>query len=175
MAKANERPALDLGAGLAAFEADLPRVLRVEGAERLEDLGWSRPSKLSLIVPMHGTHEGKTDRYLLRLGFQAYRTWPPSAQFVNPDTLAYSYPADQHHVPVLTSEECKTHPGYQEHESRPKIQLICCSATQEFYDVLHGVEAHHVWDESNTFLTTIVAIRKAFGSHYGGRFAPNGQ
>jgi hypothetical protein len=173
MAKANVAPTMDPVAGAAAFDEDIPRVLKVLGAESLEALGWRRPNKLSLLVPLKGTHNGVTDEYLLRLGFQAYRTWPPSAQFVNPQSLTYSYPQDQQFVPRLASPECRTHIAY-ERPGHAKIQLICCSATLEFYEVLHSVEAHHVWRETDSFLTTIMAIKRAFGDFYEGRFAPHG-
>lgn len=175
VATANVAPTINLAAGAAALDEDLPRVLRLEEATSLEELGWERPSRLVLLVPMHGSHDGMTDDYLLRLGFQAYRSWPPSAQFVNPETREYNYPQDQHHVPKLTSPECRTHVNYQRQAGSPQIQLVCCSATLEFYDVFHHVEAEHLWSESNTFLTTIVAIRKAFASHYEGRFPKHGQ
>jgi hypothetical protein len=173
VARASERPALDVQAGLVALEQDIPRVLRLLDKTSIEELGWFRPNKLSLLIPMTGVYLGKTDDYVLRLGFQAYRQWPPSAQFVNPQTGAYDHPADQQHIPKLTSGECHTHSAYP----RPgggTMQLICCSATLEFYDVLHNVEERHLWLESYTFLTTIMVIRKAFDTSYQGRFSPNG-
>jgi len=109
MAKANELPTLDVQAGAAALDEDIPRVLRVLGASSIEELGWSRPNKLKLFVPMCGVCQGEKEEYTLRLGFQAYRRWPPSAQFVNPVTLDYAYPQDQHFVPKLTSRVC---PGF---------------------------------------------------------------
>jgi hypothetical protein len=173
MAAAGAAPTLDVLAGAVALDEDIPRVLKLEGVSSLGELGWSRPNRLSLLVPMKGIRAGVTDEYLLRLGFQAYRKWPPSAQFVNPDTQAYAHPQDQHHVPVLTSPECQTHIAYP--KGAGTIQLVCCSATLEFYEVLHSVEQHHLWRETNTFLTTIVAIRKAFASHYQGRFPAHGR
>ena len=170
MARANERPTIDLQAGLAAFEEDLPRVLRVLDAPSIEALGWTRPNAISLLVPMMGTFNQKVDHFTLRLGFQAYRTWPPSALFVNPSTGAYSYPDDQQHVPKLTSPECYTHIGYQRVPTDAKRQLICCSATFEFYDVLHPVDAQFLWRDTNTFLTTLQAIQRAMASFYQGRF-----
>lgn len=175
MAKANEQPTLDVQAGAAALDEDIPRVLRLLRASSLEELGWSRPNRLSLLVPMSGTYQDTKDEYLLRLGFQAYRKWPPSAQFVNPETLAYVYPQDQHFVPKLTSPECHSHVAHQRNPQSNKIQLICCSATLEFYDVLHGVEPQHVWRETDTFFTTITAIQKAFTSFYQGRFPVDGR
>ncbi len=175
MARANEQPTLDIQAGAAAIDEDIPRVLRILGASSLEQLGWSRPNRLSLLVPMVGIHQGIKDEYLLRLGFQAYRKWPPSAQFVNPETLSYVVPQDQHFVPKLTSPECHTHTAYQRTPQGSKAQLICCSATLEFYQELHSVEAHHLWRETDTFFTTLVAIKKALAAHYEGRFPAYGR
>lgn len=170
MARANELPTQDLQAGAAALDEDIPRVLRIMGVSSLEELEWSRPNKLSLLVPMIGTCQGNEDRYILRLGFQAYRKWPPSAQFVNPETKGYVYPDDQRFVPKLTSPECYAHVAYRQTPQASAVQLICCSATLEFYEVLHQVKPEHLWKETDTFLTTIMAIRKALTSYYGGRF-----
>lgn len=175
MAQANELPTQDLQAGAAALDEDIPRVLRIMGALSLDDLGWSRPNKMSLLLPMAGTHQGNEDHYLLRLGFQAYRKWPPSAQFVNPETKGYIYPNDQRFVPKLTSQECYTHVAYRRAPQANPVQLICCSAVLEFYEVLHHVKPEHLWRETDTFLTTIMAIRRALTSFYGGRFSANGQ
>jgi len=174
MASANEQPTADIQAGATALDEDIPRVLSVLEASSLEALGWSRPDRLSLLVPMDGVYQGKTDEYLLRLGFQAYRKWPPSARFVNPATLDYVYPQDRHFIPQLTSQECRTHAAYQRTPMSARIQLICCSATLEFYEVLHNVEQQHLWSESDTFFTTVMAIRKAFASFYQGRFPAYG-
>ena len=163
---------MDLEAGTAALEEDLPRVLKMLGATSMEDLGWSRPNKLTLLIPLSGIYQGHTDDYLLRLGFQAYRAWPPSAQFVNPETQSYSCPQDQHHVPRLTSEECRTHIEYLHGER--KIQLICCSATLEFYEVKHHVKLEHLWSESDNFWITVNAIKRAMDSFYQGRFPKHG-
>jgi hypothetical protein len=170
MAQANEQPTLDVQAGAAALDEDLPRVLRLLNASSLEDLRWARPTRLSLLVPMSGVFHDKKDEYVLRLGFQAYRKWPPSAQFVNPTTSAYIYPQDQHFVPKLTSPECQTHVAYQRTPQSNRIQLICCSVTLEFYEVLHSVEQHHLWRETDTFLATISALQKALTSFYQGPF-----
>jgi hypothetical protein len=172
VAKANERPVVDVQAGLAALEEDLPRVLRLLDAPTIEALNWTRPNKLSLLIPMSGAFGGKVDDFTLRLGFQAYRAWPPSALFVNPITSTFVHPQDQKHVPKLTSQECQTHVAYSPQTGN--FQVICCSATLEFYEVLHSVEPQHLWLETNTFLTTIMAIRKAFASSYQGRFPTNG-
>jgi hypothetical protein len=169
MAAAGATPRLDPQAGLAAFEEDLPRVLRMLDVQSIEELGWSRPTKLSLLVPMVGAPGDRTDEFMLKLGFQAYREWPPSAQFVNPETLNFVMGQDERFVPRLTSGECQTHIAYT-HPRGGQIQLICCSATLEFYDVAHGVEPRHVWDGNSTFYSTITAVRRAMNESYQGRF-----
>jgi hypothetical protein len=177
MVKAGESPSMDPSAGLAALEEDLPKVLRFLEAPTIEALGWSRPNKLNLLIPMTAERGRIVDNYTLRLAFHGYRRYPPGAQFVNPETLRYDYPLDQIHVPKLTSQECHTHVAYP----RPgnpdeKIQLICCSATYEFYEVLHGVnDENHLWRENYTFYTTVVALMRAMASSYQGRFSANGQ
>jgi len=175
MAKMGEMPTLNPLQGREALERDLPPVLAALGFRTLEDAGWElTPDKLSLLVPVDGRVGERTDHYLLKLGFHAYRTWPPSAQFVNPATKGYRYPDDVEHLPVLGSPEVHVHPNYQ--SSGGTLQLICCSATLEFYQVLHGVEEKHVWDENRfTFLTTIAAIKAAMqSSHYTGRQPKHG-
>jgi hypothetical protein len=163
-------PVVDVARGIASLDADIPRVLAFLGKSTIEELSWRRPNKSSLIIPLQGTFNGVTEQYLLRLGFSAYRRWPPSAQFVNPETLAYTHPMDQHHLPMLSSPECHVHPNYGSANGKT-LQLICCSATQEFYDAAHTVESDLMWREQNTFYTTIAAIQKAMVMHYGGRFA----
>lgn len=169
MAAAGHPPVMNTQAGMEALRRDVPRVLRVLGASSLEELGWMQPDPLTLLIPISGSAAGSTDDYLLKFGFHSYPDWPPSAQFVNPETKEYSWPADQRHVPRITSPGCHTHPNY----ARPQgtgIQLICCSATLEFYEVLHNVEPHHVWNAKYTFFTTLNAIQRAMQSHYLGRF-----
>jgi len=75
MAAINQQPALDPQAGAAALDEDLPRVLNALGAKTIEELGWSRPNRLTLLVPMSGSLGGQKDDYVLRLGFEAYRKW----------------------------------------------------------------------------------------------------
>jgi len=162
-------PVLDPQGGAAAFAEDLPRVLQLLDASRVEDLGWLRLNSLTLLVPMSGQRGEVPEEYLLKLGFQAYRRWPPSAQFVNPETLAFDPEQDSRWLPRLTSNECQTHLRYP-HPSGGTIQLVCCSATLEFYDVGHNVEEEHLWSGKSTFYSTIVAIQRAFSESYQGSF-----
>ena len=175
MAVANASPTIDVHVGAAAFAEDIPKVLRAVGALTIGDVGWSQPDKLTLLVPVSGIHQGRTESFLLRLGFQAYRSWPPSAQFVNPETRAFVYPADQHHVPILANSECNVHLAYPRPGGNGTTQLLCCSATLEFYEVLHSVEQHHLWRDTDTFLTTINAVRKAMAASFQGRYPIHGQ
>jgi hypothetical protein len=172
MPRASGSPVQDIRAGASALDEDLQRVLKFEGASRVEDLGWTKPDLLRLLVPMTGVLKGVRDDYLLRLGFQCYRNHPPSAQFVNPDTLDYAYPRDQHHVPILNSPECQTHIAYPKPPGT--IQVVCCSLTLEFYEVGHSVNPDHIWRTTDNFYSTVIAIRRAFASHYQGRHPRHG-
>src|SRR5690348_14341481 len=100
MARPGEEPVPNTPArAQAALEADLPRVLR---GRTLEEAGWKRPDALTLLVPLAGEREdGTVDEFLLRLQFGYYRDWPPSAQFVNPETGTYRYPDDVRWLPRI--------------------------------------------------------------------------
>lgn len=169
MASHSVRPSVDLNAGRQVLQEHLPPVLAYKG-HTLEELGWSLLSDRTLLVPMQGHHQGSVEDYLLRLDFIAGNDWPPSAKFVNPDTLDYVVDADQHHLPILTSPEVHVHSAYNPGDGRI-LQLICCSAVYQYYDVAHGGDDSILWRSTDTFLRTLNAIERACGSHYSGRFA----
>lgn len=170
MAEAGVRPTMDMAAGRETLAATLPQVLTFLGAASVEALGWRTPNRNTLLIPVWGEHAGRQDEYCLRLCFKAGREWPPSAQFVNPETLDYEVGKDVAHLPVLKSPEAQVHPDYRPGDGR-SLQLICCSATYEFYDVLHGVEGRHIWKATDTFLVTHEAITRAMKTHYEGRYS----
>lgn len=152
---------------MLVLDETLPRALEFLGTP-IAELGWERVSANMLTVPMAAGPE-LSDRYLLRLNFLTGREWPPSAQFVNPDTLEYEVEKDIGHLPRLQSPEVHLHPSYSGPNGRP-MQLICCSATLEFYEVLHDVQLQHIWRDNDTFLVTLDAIRRSMVSHYHGRW-----
>lgn len=168
MASHSSRPTVDLAAGKQVLEEHLPRVLAFK-KQTMEELGWRRLSDRSLLVTLKGFHSGQHDDYLLRLDFLTGAAWPPSARFVNPDTLDYTLHADQHHLPILASPEVHMHPEYASGDGRT-LQLICCSAVYQYYDVSHGGDDSILWRDTDTFLTTVGAIERAFATHYTGRF-----
>lgn len=117
--------------------------------------------------------DAEPDRFVLRLGFSHYDAWPPSAQFINPDTGSFVLGEDNRHLPrIVGSNELQVHPSY-DNPAGGQIQLICSSATLEFYVVRHGVEDKHIWQEgTHTLWTTIGAVRHHLRGHwYEGRFA----
>jgi hypothetical protein len=160
-------PVQDIVRGQQAFADHLERLLR---GRALDDLGWVKPDDLTLLVPMFGaTAAGRKDAYLLRLYFDHYPVWPPSAQFVNPLTLEYRLADDAKWVPQSNGhQEIAFHTNYTN-----QGQLICCSLTLEFYKVHHSVEPHLVWNgEKQTFAATIAAIKRALvPPYYTGRFS----
>lgn len=153
MAHAKGEPVPDPLKGTKALDEHLPLVLQ---GRTLQDAGWFRPNKLTLLVPMFGTLEdGTGDFYLLSLGFGCYPDWPPSAQFVNPRTLTYKFPDDLEWLPRIEgTSEIAVHENYQ------SIQLICSSVTLEFYQVKHDVKEEHVWNFTRqNFSATLNAIK----------------
>lgn len=164
------RPTLDIAAGATALAKQLPSVLAARGAASAGDLGWKVLGKRTLFIPFEAT-DG--EKYLLRLVFNAGREWPPSAQFVNPDTGIYELGSDKRHLPDLRSPEAHVHPEYDS-PGCGKIQLICCSATYEYYDVLHGGDDVILWRKTDTFEVLLGALGRAFAQHYHGRHQTNG-
>jgi hypothetical protein len=161
-------PVQDVHAGIEGFRRDLERAL---GAGSLLDRGWTKPDALTLLVSLFAVHdEAHPDLYLLRLYFDHYPKGPPSAQFVNPLTLSYSFPQDAMWVPKIeSSPTIHFHPNYNN-----SGQLICSSTTLEFYKVNHDVAPENVWSpERMNFLNTIAAIKAGLiAAYYRGRSTP---
>lgn len=161
---------MDLAAGREVLEQSLAAALAYHDAESPEALGWKRLGSRTLLIPLSGVLDGVKESYLLRLDFLTSRDWPPSAKFVDPETFEYRGVADQHHLPRLESPEAHVHPEYRRTGADAPIQLICCSATYEYYDVLHGGEEAKIWRAGDTFLVTLNAVQRAMQTHYRGRF-----
>ena len=145
----------------AALDAHLLKVLR---GQSLEEAGWVRPDPLTLLIPLVSElPTGERHDYLLRLQFGYYPEWPPSAQFVNPETKRYAYPQDVSWLPRIEgTPEIQVHTNYGAVQ-----QLLCCSLTLEFYLVRHGVEEKHLWDAGRmNFGATLHAIRRGLGPEF---------
>ena len=160
----------------AALDRHLDIVL---GGRTLESVAWQRPDPHTLYVPLRGYTRVTTasaygfdpsepasgeltfasapngDDYLLRLYFSYYPDWPPSALFVNPDTRQFGS-GDKMWLPMISgTNELNVHasgPGGD--------QLICCSATLEFYLVNHGVEDRHRWRPGSSFAITLNTLSR---------------
>ena len=175
MASHATAPVLDLAAGAEVLDRHLPEALKLRGVATPDALGWRREGRRRLLVPFRGTHDGREDDYLLRLDFLTDHLWPPSAQFVDPETRDYRGVVDQHHLPRLESPEAHVHPAYSCAAITAPLQLICCFATLEYYPPLHGGDEARIWREGDTFLVTLAAIGRAMAHHYRGRFPTYGQ
>lgn len=163
MAKHGEAPTQDLAAGRAVLAQQLPLVLEALGYKSLEEAGWKQPDASTLLIPLTARLDGERHDYTLKLKFLTCNDWPPSAQFVNPDTNGYSFPADTEHLPRIEGyDPVNVHTNY----CGSLKQLICCSATYEYYAVLHSGDDKTAWRSNDTFLVTLNAIRKALGSRY---------
>lgn len=167
----------DVGQARAALDSHLDRVL---GGRTLEAVGWERPDALTLYVPLRGYTSSTSasaygfdpsetaadgeqpfagapagDDYLLRLYFSYYPDWPPSARFINPDTRQFQA-GDNRWLPSITgTNELSVHPSFQ-----VVGQLICCSATLEFYMVNHAVQDQHRWQPGSSFAITLNALSR---------------
>lgn len=161
MAAANQTPVANPARGIESFARDLAVVL---AGKALDDLSWARPDDLTLFIPMQSR---AADLFLLRLQFQFYPEWPPSAIFVNPLTRNYVIGADAVWLPKINAPHLQVHQNYAGKDR----QLICNSSTVEFYELGHSVEQRHVWNEqTSNFALTIHTINSALrGEHYGGR------
>lgn len=161
----------------AALDCHLGSVL---GGRTLESVGWQRSDPLTLYVPVRGytsvtsasaygfdpsepASAGEQpfagapagDDYLLRLYFGHYPRWPPSARFVNPVSRQFG-PGDKQWLPMISgTNELHVHAAYAGGE-----QLICCSATLEFYLVNHNVEERHRWRAGSSFAITLNTLSR---------------
>jgi hypothetical protein len=159
-------PIQDIHTGRAALARDLERYLN---GRSLIELGWEQPDDLTLLIPMFGVREtGERDLYLLKLVFDCYPAFPPSAQFINPLTRNFAPLEDARWMP---SQSGVSDLGFHLNYNNNQGQLICSSMTAEFYKVNHDVKEEHVWTEGrHTFMSTIAAIRPGLvPPHYRGR------
>jgi len=170
MAQASVRPIANVQLGREKLEQHLPLVL---GDQSLEQRGWTRLNAVTLVVPVHAGLDGADD-FFLRLGFEYYGEWPPTACFVNPVTLSFAPDGDLYWLPVMIGD-----PGFAVHAKHAyenqTNQLICCSFTADFYLILHSVQPEHIWDcKRYNFGATIHRVERALRSEfYKGRAAPN--
>jgi len=162
----------------AALDRHLDSVL---AGRSLESVGWRRPDPLTLYVPLRGyTSDTSTPAYgfdpsepaaadeqpfagapeghdyLLRLYFSHYPSWPPSARFVNPATKQFGS-GDKMWLPMISGgNELHIHASY----GVGGEQLICCSATLEFYLVNHDVQDQHRWRPGSSFAVTLNTLSR---------------
>ena len=159
----------DFGQARDAVDRHLGQVL---AGRTLESAGWERPDPLTLYVPMRGFTTATSafaygfdpaadpagadgafagapagDDYLLRLYFSHYPAWPPSARFVNPATRQFAA-GDERWLPDDHRGERAACPRELPGASG---QVICCSATLEFYLVNHQVADQHRWQPGSSF------------------------
>jgi hypothetical protein len=64
--------------------------------------------------------------------------------------------------------------GYQVQGQARTCQLICCTATYEYYDTPHAGDQNLIWQATDTFERTLRAIGRALGSSFYKRRHPHG-
>ena len=167
----------DFGQAQDAVDRHLGQVL---AGRTLGSVGWERLDPLTLYVPIRGFTMATTavaygfdpaadpagagafadtpagDDYLLRLYFSHYPAWPPSARFVNPATRQFAA-GDVRWLPAITgASELHVHANY----GGTSGQVICCSATLEFYLVNHQVADQHRWQPGSSFAATLNVLSR---------------
>lgn len=161
-------PVVNVHEGRAALAEHLERYL---AGRSLAQIGWTQPDDSTLLVPVFGTHgSGQRDLYLLRLHFDCYPDFPPTARFINPLTGRFDGPADVAWLPNIEMGELKVHSQYSWPNGKLD-QLVCSSMNCDFYRVAHSVERSNLWDRNrHTFGSTLAVLRAGLSpAHYRGR------
>ena len=174
MVDLNEYPVqADPATACAALDADIEKLLVAKGLSSISELGWERPSKLRLHIPMRARRGNSEDEFLLELGFSHYPTWPPSARFINPQTKEYDPGADLQWLPIIQgTNSIQTHKSYSNVQGLVSHGFICCSFTLDFYLQRHSLQPEDHWQACpRTFYATVHRIQTALRDHYKGRFS----
>lgn len=96
----------------------------------LEGYTWEQDGPLAILVQMEGRRAtSEVDRYLARLSFLYYPTWPPSATFVNPGTRRYDPKFWPDVDPSVMGATLALHPVYADAPEG----LVCNSMFFEYY------------------------------------------
>ncbi len=152
-----------------ALDAHLALYLRARGVNRLEELGWTRPTKLMLHIPIVA---GQEDRFLLEFIFTHYPEWPPRVRFVNPESKRFEYPGDMCWVPKIEQTQAiAIHETYED-GGQKFYGYICCSYNLDYYTSQHNMnQPYDHWNtKQRTFNATLSVIEDALAKRYQGRF-----
>ena len=144
-----------------------------------EHYGWQVTPEfdnLLLYVDLWATDENfvRLDDYHLKLDMSYYRTWPPGATYINPETKAFDPTKDLKWLPVKASNPPGIDIGYhKEHKLTDGNirQLVCNSMTLEYYLSNHNPTPEQKWNpEKNTLSSTLLALQLMLRKpYYGGR------
>lgn len=159
-----------------ALDEHLALMFEIKGVANLEELGWTRPTPLTLRIPMRAVSGNQVDEFMLELGFSYYPDWPPSARFINPNTGAFDPATDYCWVPILDgSPAIYTHRVYNGPDGKVYLGFICCSFTLDYYLSRHGVSfpGTHWKAKDRKFLATISVLEHAMRTCYRGRMESN--
>jgi len=115
----------------------------------------------------------KLDDYHLKLDLSYYKSWPPSAGFINPESRSFDPQKDQKWFPKLSSAPQNTEAQFHISRDLPSgnRQMICNSMTLEYYESGHNPNPEQRWNgERHNFGTTLSTIQLLLRKpYYGGR------
>jgi hypothetical protein len=123
--------------------------------------------------------DGSEDDYYLRLGAEYYDKWPPTAQFVTPETWKLAMSGSR----WLPTIQCQgidwfaLHSPYDGNQNGKPItipQLLCFTFSAEYYMVSHSPREESVWRQGHHTLTaTLTRVTEVLQQpHYRG---PSGE
>jgi hypothetical protein len=145
----------------ATFKAHLEHLGASEGVKAL-GVTWAAVDDLRVLARFVGLRsDGAVDPFHVLLGAEFYDLWPPTAAFVDPETLQPP-PTSSPWWPLITNPPWGAfHNAYTfQKDGRPEThQLICITFTAEYYMTQHNPPANAVWRKGkHTVAATITRL-----------------
>lgn len=164
------RPApVDPEVAEAIFRRDLDQLW---ASGKPEERGWRREQldPLHELIILPARRDGAPDdKYYVELGALYYNSWPPTTSFVDPDSGAEATPGT-HWWPTIDGAPefgfapAAFAPGYLTRLGTPRQQLVCFTATAQYYMVDHNPPEHTVWQPGRqTMARTLGRLHELLG------------
>ena len=148
----------------ATFRTHLER-LAASGAVKELGVTWDFIDNLHVLVHFEGLRaDGTRDPYRVLLGAEFYDLWPPTAAFIDPETMQPPV-ATSPWWPAITNPPWGAfHHAYPFQNAQPR-QLICITFVAEYYMTQHNPSELSVWRQGkHTVAATITRIAELLRS-----------
>lgn len=160
---------VDLEIAAATFLRDLDQLW---ASGKPEERGWQRQQldPLHELIALPGRRDdAPDDEYFVELGAKYYDYWPPTTAFVDPVTQTEAQPNTRWWPKIEGADEFGFTPtafpaGYVTRLGQPMQQLICFTATAQYYMVNHNPPEHTVWKQGDhTLARTLGRLHELLG------------